>query len=151
MRAVARAVRAGLLPPVKTKFCVDCGHQAEAYDHRDYNKPLDVAPVCRGCNIRRGSALPEMTSADGGEYKRDWIKNVGKSYGTLGGGEGYSPLEQKVVETQEVCDAIWHEENPIRALNFPEKRRFHGSIRQTHDGWGGRFDFFASHDPWCPT
>ena len=38
--------------------CEDCDKRAELYDHRDYNKPLKVAPVCFGCNKRRGSALP---------------------------------------------------------------------------------------------
>ena len=38
--------------------CVDCGAPARDYDHRDYNKPLDVEPVCRRCNILRGPAIP---------------------------------------------------------------------------------------------
>jgi hypothetical protein len=37
--------------------CVDCGAQARDYDHRDYNKPLEVDPVCRRCNLRRGPAI----------------------------------------------------------------------------------------------
>src|SRR3990172_2168897 len=57
--AVRIAVKLGVLPCIteKTK-CVDCGLQANAYDHRDYNKPLEVEPVCHGCNVRRGPALP---------------------------------------------------------------------------------------------
>ncbi len=34
--------------------CADCGQPAVEYDHRDYMKPLDVAPVCRACNQARG-------------------------------------------------------------------------------------------------
>lgn len=56
--AVGKAVRNGVLPPVKTLICVDCGVQAQCYEHRDYNKPLDVVPVCRKCNYRRGAAIP---------------------------------------------------------------------------------------------
>jgi len=56
--AVQKAVKKGLLPSVKTLNCVDCGKQGEVYDHRDYNKPLDVVPVCRSCNYYRGSAIP---------------------------------------------------------------------------------------------
>jgi hypothetical protein len=56
--AVAKAVKKGILPLVKTLTCVDCGKLAEVYDHRDYNKPLDVVPVCRSCNYRRGAAIP---------------------------------------------------------------------------------------------
>lgn len=50
------AVRAGKLPKPALADCVDCGVQAEVYEHRDYDFPLDVVPVCHGCNMRRGSA-----------------------------------------------------------------------------------------------
>jgi predicted nucleic acid-binding Zn ribbon protein len=56
-RAVKRAVDKGELQPPYSFSCVDCGNDAEVYDHRDYLKPLDVHPVCRGCNVRRGSAI----------------------------------------------------------------------------------------------
>ncbi len=36
--------------------CVDCGAPASDWDHRDYDKPLDVVPVCRRCNVLRGPA-----------------------------------------------------------------------------------------------
>jgi hypothetical protein len=58
INAVQKAIKKGLLAPVKTLLCVDCNRNAECYDHRDYNKPLDVVPVCRKCNYRRGSAIP---------------------------------------------------------------------------------------------
>ncbi len=57
-RAIAKAIRLGLMPKASTLVCVDCGTQASDYDHRDYTKPLDVEPVCRSCNVRRGSAAP---------------------------------------------------------------------------------------------
>lgn len=56
--AVARAIASGILPRAKELKCVDCGAQARDYDHRDYNKPLDVQPVCRRCNKLRGPAIP---------------------------------------------------------------------------------------------
>jgi len=38
-------------------LCVDCRVvPALQYDHRDYSKPLEVEPVCRRCNRRRGPA-----------------------------------------------------------------------------------------------
>jgi sulfur relay (sulfurtransferase) complex TusBCD TusD component (DsrE family) len=58
---VAKAIKEGKLRPVKEFMCVDCGKQATDYDHRDYNKPLDVVPVCRSCNVRRGAAIPLKT------------------------------------------------------------------------------------------
>lgn len=54
---VARAVSYGFLLPATDLDCVDCGAQATAYDHRDYNKPLDVAPVCTRCNLQRGPGI----------------------------------------------------------------------------------------------
>jgi hypothetical protein len=38
--------------------CRDCGKRATQYDHRDYNKPLEVEPVCQSCNLLRGHAKP---------------------------------------------------------------------------------------------
>ncbi len=55
--AVARARRHGLLPSPSSLVCVDCGRPALFYDHREYAKPLDVEPVCRSCNVRRGPAI----------------------------------------------------------------------------------------------
>ncbi len=60
-RAVAKAVRSGVLPQINGDAivqCVDCGLPANGYDHRDYRKPLDVEPVCSSCNAYRGPALP---------------------------------------------------------------------------------------------
>jgi hypothetical protein len=37
--------------------CVDCGKPAKHWEHRDYEKPLQIEPVCIGCNFRRGSAV----------------------------------------------------------------------------------------------
>ena len=58
MSAIQYAIKTGKLAPAKIHLCVDCGKNAECYDHRDYNKPLDVVPVCRKCNHSRGAAIP---------------------------------------------------------------------------------------------
>ena len=53
------AVKNGKLKNLKKEkvICVDCEVQrATMYDHRDYNKPLDVDPVCNRCNQARGPA-----------------------------------------------------------------------------------------------
>lgn len=55
-RTVVKAMRNGDLPPLGIK-CVDCGGLATEWDHRDYNDPLRVDPVCRSCNCKRGEAL----------------------------------------------------------------------------------------------
>jgi hypothetical protein len=70
-RAVFLQVKNGALPRVKTMVCVDCGAQAEAYDHREYSKPLDVEPVCHVCNHKRGPAVDSpKRSAFNGSYKQ---------------------------------------------------------------------------------
>lgn len=51
-------IRHGRIPHPTNLKCADCGCQAIEYDHRDYNKPLSVDPVCRGCNLNRGPAIP---------------------------------------------------------------------------------------------
>lgn len=62
--AVSKALKSGQLRYANEFGCVDCGNLAECYDHRDYNKPLEVEPVCRKCNFRRGLAIPlDMTTA----------------------------------------------------------------------------------------
>lgn len=54
---VFNATLYGGLPKARGQACVDCGGPAILYDHRDYLKPLEVEPVCDGCNKRRGPAL----------------------------------------------------------------------------------------------
>jgi hypothetical protein len=61
---VFKAIARGELQPARDYSCVDCGVPASEYDHRDYNEPLSVAPVCRKCNARRGAAIPRRW-ADG--------------------------------------------------------------------------------------
>lgn len=58
MRAVKAAIKRGIIPDLKggEYACVDCGGVATEYEHRDYSRPYDVEPVCRGCNSRRGTA-----------------------------------------------------------------------------------------------
>lgn len=57
--AVRSAIKRGLLPDLKSReyACADCAAVAHEYDHRDYGRPLDVQPVCRSCNKRRGTAI----------------------------------------------------------------------------------------------
>lgn len=57
--AVQAGVRNGLLPSLKAGeyACTDCGGVACEYDHRDYSRPLEVAPVCKSCNRKRGTAV----------------------------------------------------------------------------------------------
>lgn len=51
-----RHMRSVQFPDVQAMKCEDCGARAYAYDHRYYSMPLDVAPVCRACNAKRGPA-----------------------------------------------------------------------------------------------
>lgn len=53
---VARAIRAGVLMPARMLRCIDCGNWAHGWEHRDYDKPLEVDPTCTSCNFKRGPA-----------------------------------------------------------------------------------------------
>jgi hypothetical protein len=57
-KITAAAVRAGFLQHPSDLDCMDCGKPAECYDHRDYNMPLEVQPVCCSCNSARGAGVP---------------------------------------------------------------------------------------------
>jgi len=80
MAIVASAIKAGHLPKLNGRIrCADCGTKATMYDHRDYNRPLEVTPVCQACNIVRGRAKPirkstltKMKQPNGTGY-RLWI------------------------------------------------------------------------------
>lgn len=56
IKVIANATRKREMPKAKELACVDCGKPAYDYDHREYSKPLNVVPVCRACNLRRGPA-----------------------------------------------------------------------------------------------
>jgi ribosomal protein S27E len=64
--AVHRAIRRGkLIDLKKTRVkCSDCEARATQYDHRDYNKPLAVEPVCQSCNIMRGTNAVKTEGRD---------------------------------------------------------------------------------------
>ena len=49
-------VRKGILPHVTTLKCIDCGNNAEQYDHhKGYDKKnwLNIQPVCMKCHVTR--------------------------------------------------------------------------------------------------
>lgn len=71
---VAKEIKAGRLPSPKTLPCADCGKPAHGYEHRDYNRPLDVEPICRACNTRRGSAIPKTMTF------KEFVAAVQKDY-----------------------------------------------------------------------
>jgi len=56
MYIVRSCISDGWLVRASALICVDCGKQARDYDHRDYERPLDIDPVCRRCNQKRGPA-----------------------------------------------------------------------------------------------
>lgn len=53
-RVVRGAVASGILPPVNTLLCAQCGNQAEEYHHRSYLEEdfLRVTPLCRRCHAK---------------------------------------------------------------------------------------------------
>lgn len=59
---LSNKIKAGEIPTWRGRACADCGDPAIGYDHRDYNQPLRVDPICARCNIRRGPAIPRHGS-----------------------------------------------------------------------------------------
>jgi hypothetical protein len=56
-RWILLAIRTGRLLPASTFKCVDCKENwASGWEHRDYDRPLDVDPTCGSCNHMRGPA-----------------------------------------------------------------------------------------------
>lgn len=54
-RAINNAVRDGRFPHISTKYCDNCGRQAQEYHHHNgYDKAhwFDVTPLCRDCHIK---------------------------------------------------------------------------------------------------
>lgn len=70
MRTVRAAIRERILPNLRSGdfACVDCAGIATDYEHRDYASPLNVEPVCRSCNTKRGTA--KWPSAADFNFKR---------------------------------------------------------------------------------
>ena len=59
-QAVRRAIKKGILPSLKINRtrCEECRRcRATQYHHEDYNKPLEVRPVCASCNQFLGEAM----------------------------------------------------------------------------------------------
>jgi hypothetical protein len=56
------AIRDGKLPHPKGLTCAGCGGVAVEYEHRNYNHPMRVEPICRSCNLKRGPAIPRAGS-----------------------------------------------------------------------------------------
>lgn len=54
---VAKAIKRGFIAALAGHRCADCGEDATIYEHRDYERPLDVVPMCASCNVKRGPAV----------------------------------------------------------------------------------------------
>lgn len=60
-QAVADAIKAGRMLPVKDKKCAYCGAQAEAHHHPSYapEHRLRVIPLCRACHNKVHGLVPK--------------------------------------------------------------------------------------------
>jgi hypothetical protein len=78
---VFSAIQSGDLPRLDGSIsCEDCGQPAVEYDHRNYKRPLDVHPVCRKCNKRRGRGAHRGVSSSNGVLRtnltREQIREI---------------------------------------------------------------------------
>lgn len=63
-RTARIAVKSGRVKAASEHKCADCDKRAEVYDHRNYDLPSLIVPVCHGCNMRRGMALLSLQRID---------------------------------------------------------------------------------------
>lgn len=160
---VSRAIRKGDLPHFSAFKCADCDKPAECYDHRDYTKPLDVDPVCRGCNNRRGPGWPFPAEGDHAAKKHGLGKDTGIRWNGLEcDAEGYEPLSAHLngisatdlesVLTSNEADAKL--DAGMRELAYIERRKgtttFHNGTRRGLRQASGlaRAEWFKKKDPW---
>lgn len=57
---VRNAIRLKTILPAGKCLCLDCGITAKDYHHEDYQKPLEVIPLCRKCHIARHKNLKTL-------------------------------------------------------------------------------------------
>lgn len=152
---VAAAVKRGLLPEAETCKCLDCGAQAEQYDHRNYYHPLAVDPVCRRCNLKRGPGFPPIQPGDGFPNKRHTIETIphaGARWSSVEpdgkAGLKESPVHVAVPDDDYVDDRFYM---AITRTFFD----FFAYLRRTgkpHEEWSRswtRYEYFKAHDPWA--
>ncbi len=145
--AVHIAISRCRLPEIESCRCVDCGAPAECYDHRDYTKPLQVEPVCKGCNNRRGPGLPLPSAEDGG-YNKIPGKTAKRWQYLEGDAEGAQLHEYPILQTLNWRDL---DEQQEIARELDRTRGAVGALsrRNTTISLGrGRDNFFKARDPW---
>jgi hypothetical protein len=112
--AVTAAVRDGSLQHPSNFACADCRRPAQQYDHRDYNKPLQVVAVCRRCNLLRGPAIPLIGSieqvVDHGRVPYVNRCSVAKLFRTMG-----LPVERLAAMPRRLEITHWRELVPLFA------------------------------------
>jgi hypothetical protein len=59
-RQTQQAVKSGLLRPPTDWRCLGCYGQSGGYHHHDYDKPMDVTPLCHNCHMSLHAHLRQM-------------------------------------------------------------------------------------------
>ena len=97
--------------------CVDCGRLAEMYDHRYYSRPLDVEPVCRGCNRRRGPARDIADVLRNGLLYVPTVRPTPEALGIPHLELALDEYERQIL-TKALQDALWNRTKAARALGI---------------------------------
>lgn len=117
--AVAQAIAKGILPQLNGSVaCVDCGKGAQVYDHRDYNFPLQVAPVCQRCNLKRGKAKPLDSYRDPFAHWSTYLDKPaasGERLTCLRCGKEWYPRSAEVYICPKCKSAKWNVKKPVEA------------------------------------
>lgn len=105
---VASAIKRGELPRPDEFLCSGCENVARVYDHRDYEMPLDVAPVCGSCNYALGSAV----QASMGAVQHFWVDDdVAPAHSLVGKNTAYkeSRKAERVARQKELKEYMARE------------------------------------------
>lgn len=141
--ALNAAIRHGEIPAISEEMvCVDCGGQAECYEHRDYTKPLDVDIVCKACNNRRGEAYPPL-QGDPIDWK--WKGVIGK--GRDGPLQVKSDKKESLAGTQvKGSGVIWDDLGGPIPLNVILAYQDFGKYKYGLSRGDFRAEYFKQHD-----
>lgn len=118
-RVVHAEISRGAIPHPTNLRCADCDAPAMEYEHRDYNRPLAIEPICRSCNLKRGPAIP-MRGAVEAVLARGLVpyttrRAFEKLCATLGAPEAAHGIERTKLTLED-----WRERWPMLAHRIPD-------------------------------
>ncbi len=144
------AIRRGDVPPIDGEMrCSDCDQAADFYDHRNYFRPLDVDPICKPCNNRRGQGLPHLKGVsennNGLDFQIRGLSFSGRS--DIKVGKKSADVRTRLSESDAVAisRAKGMPQHRVNALNELNSHNYKYTPMARGDL---RCEYFKKHDPY---